>query len=52
LDILSVKKETKLSASEVGKMEVDRSNSDLRWSSLLTDGVPEMKELDEETRLE
>ena len=36
LDILSVKKEAKLSASEVNDVQVDRGDADLRQSNLLT----------------
>jgi len=35
LDILSVKKEAKLSASEVNDVEVGRDDADLRQSNLL-----------------
>ena len=36
LDILSVKKEAKLSASEVNDVEVGRGEADLRQSNLFT----------------
>ena len=36
LDIFSVKKETKLSASEVNDVQVGRGDADLRQSNLLT----------------
>jgi len=36
LDILSVKKEAKLSASEVNDVQVGRCDADLRQSNLLT----------------
>ena len=36
LDILSVKKEAKLSASEVNDVEVGRGDADLRQSNLFT----------------
>ena len=36
LDISSVKKEAKLSASEVNDVQVGRGNADLRQSNLLT----------------
>jgi len=39
LDILSVKKEAKPSASEVNDVEVGRDNADLRQNNLLT-GAP------------
>jgi len=36
LEILSVKKEAKLSASEVDEVEIGTGDADLRWSGLLT----------------
>jgi len=36
LDILSVKKEERLSASEVAKVKVGGDDADLRWNGLVT----------------